>query len=182
MKTLYDLAEGIRTCTACPLWKSRTLAVPGAGPTSAALMFIGEAPGVEEDRQGLPFVGRSGTFLNTLLLMAHVKREDVFITGSCKCHPPGNRLPTAAELRICKDFWLEKQVALINPNLVVLLGKTAARNLLGEVDLQKQHGEIVEKEGRKYFITFHPAAGMRFPKIKKMMMQDFEKLGCYRPK
>src|SRR3989338_3951753 len=110
MKTLYSLAEGIRHCTACPLWKSRTLAVPGEGPSNAKIMFLGEAPGAEEDRQGLPFVGRSGKFLDELFTTVGITRKEVFITGAVKCHPEKNRTPTSHEVYTCKSLWLDQQI------------------------------------------------------------------------
>ncbi|MBI2668438.1 uracil-DNA glycosylase [Candidatus Woesearchaeota archaeon] len=174
--TLFTLAEGIRACTACPLHKSRTLAVPGDGPANAKLFFVGEAPGNEEDRQGKPFVGRSGKFLDQLLQKAGIKRSDVFITGAVKCHPAKNRTPSASELNTCRHLWLENQIFLIQPALVVILGTAALRSLLQKEKLQPLHGKIIEKNGQKYFITYHPAAGMRFPKIRKMMEDDFGKL------
>jgi len=174
--TLFDLAEGIRRCTACLLWKNRELAVPGHGSSQAKIMLIGEAPGTEEDRQGLPFVGRSGKYLVEMLTLANLHPEDVFTTSCVKCHPPQNRQPTSKELSTCKELWLEKQIELINPKIIVLLGKVALKSLLGDKDLRKLHGKIVTKDGRKYFITYHPSATMRFPKIGLLMKKDFMKL------
>src|SRR3989344_3139322 len=175
-QTLFDLAEGIRNCTACPLWKNRELAIPGEGSSKAKIMFIGEAPGTEEDRHGLPFVGRSGKYLVEMLTLANLHPEDVFTTSCVKCHPPKNRQPTSKELSTCKELWLVKQIELINPEIIVLLGKVALKSLLGDKDLQKLHGKIVTKDGRKYFVTYHPSAGMRFPNIGLLMKKDFMKL------
>jgi len=172
MKDLFSLAEEIRKCTACPLHKNRLLTVPGEGPQKAKIMFVGEAPGSEEDRQGLPFVGRSGKFLDEMLKIADLERKDIFITGSVKCHPPKNRNPTAKELKTCKK-WLDQQIKLIEPQLIVVLGRVALKNLLDEDEISKLHGKLIEK---KYFVTYHPAAGMRFPKIKKLMISDFRRL------
>ncbi|MBI2103190.1 uracil-DNA glycosylase [Candidatus Woesearchaeota archaeon] len=176
-ETLFSLAEQIRRCTACPLWKQRTLAVPGEGPKNAKLLFIGEAPGVEEDRQGLPFVGRSGKFLTEMLNQIGIDRKTVFITGSVKCHPPKNRVPKTKELAMCKELWLDKQVSLLKPKLIVLLGSVAIQSSLGEKkDLANVHGLVVEKEGLHYFLTYHPSAAMRFPAVRKLMEDDFKKL------
>jgi DNA polymerase len=175
MLTLFSLAEQIRRCTACPLYKSRLLAVPGEGPKNAKIMFIGEAPGEEENRQGLPFVGRSGKFLDEMLDLANLKRKDVFITGACKCHPPKNRNPKVKELKTCKELWLGRQIEIIKPKLIVLLGKAAVKSLLNQNSLENQ-GKIITKNKQKYFITYHPAAGMRFPKIKTLMVKHFKKL------
>ncbi len=176
-ETLFSLAEQIRRCTECRLWKSRTLAVPGEGPSDAKLMFIGEAPGAEEDRQGLPFIGQSGRFLIGILNKIGIDRKTVFITGVVKCHPLASRIPKKNEWETCKDLWLDKQIELIKPSLIVLLGSTAIQSSLGEKkDLLNVHGTIVVKNSQKYFLTYHPSAAMRFPKIGKLMEKDFEKL------
>lgn len=174
-ETLFLLAEGIRRCTACPLYEKRMLAVPGEGPKNAKLMFVGEAPGAEEDRQGLPFVGRAGKFLDKLLNVAGIDRKKVFICGSVKCHPPKNRNPTVSELRKCKGLWLDKQIEIIKPELIVVLGKVALFSLLNEKEM-KNRGKVIKKDDQKYFVTYHPSAGMRFPKIKEEMIKDFKKL------
>jgi len=171
---LFKLAEGIRKCVACPLWKKRTLAVPGEG--FGKVMFIGESSGIEEDRLGRPFVGRSGKFLDEMLKAAGLRREKVFLTGAVKCHPPGNRNPTALELKTCRELWLEKQISIIKPKLIVVLGRIALKSLLGKRNVNELHGKVVEKDGLRYFITYHPAAGMRFPKVRELMIKDFEKL------
>lgn len=175
-ETLSALAEGIRRCTACPLWKSRTIAVPGEGPSNARIMFVGEAPGAEEDRVGFPFVGRSGKFLDEMLSVAGIERKNVFITGSCKCRPPQNRIPAAFELATCRSLWLDKQVASIKPEIIVLLGKAALFSKLGEQKVGLLHGKLIEKNNQNYFVTFHPAAGMRFPQIRELMKEDFKVL------
>jgi uracil-DNA glycosylase family 4 len=173
---LYKLAEEIRRCTACPLWKGRTLAVPGEGNSQAKIMFVGEAPGAEEDRQGRPFVGRAGKLLDEMLKVAGLKREEVFITNCVKCRPPGNRNPKTAELKTCKK-WLDKQIDIIKPALIVLLGRVAVKNLLGEARIKDHNGKVIEKKNQRYFVTYHPAAAIRFPiKIRGEMEKDFEKL------
>ncbi len=173
--SLYDLAEGIRKCTACGLCRSRLLAVPGEG--SGKIMFIGEAPGTEENRQGLPFVGRSGKFLDEMLKIAGLNRKkDIFLTGGVKCHPPNNRTPTSEELKICKELWLDKQVEVVKPRLIVILGRVALKSLIGQGTIKELHGRMVKKNGQKYFITYHPAAGMRFSQIKNMMKKNFKRL------
>src|SRR3989344_1250421 len=147
-ETLFSLAEQIRRCTACSLWKKRTLAVPGAGPKDAQLLFIGEAPGTEEDRQGLPFVGRSGKFLTGMLTSFGIDRKTVFMTGAVKCHPQVNRVPKTKEVATCKELWLDKQVSVLKPKLIILLGSVAIQSSLGEKkDLAKVHGLSVKKNG-----------------------------------
>jgi len=176
MPTLFSLAEEIRRCTACPLYKSRLLAVPGEGPSNAKIMFIAEAPGEEENRQGLPFIGRSGKFLDELLKIAGIDRKDVFITGACKCHPEHNRNPTVSELKKCKELWLNQQVALIKPKLIVVLGRSALKSLLNKNKLSELQGKKITEGKQQYFITYHPSAGLRFPRFAKLMQEDFKKL------
>jgi len=184
MKNLYDIAEGIRKCTKCPLHKKRMLAVPGEGPVGAKLFFLGEAPGSEEDRQGLPFVGRSGKFLDEMFDLVGIKREEVFITGSVKCHPENNQNPKVGELKICRELWLEKQIETVKPEIIVLLGRVALQNLLGKsinnngkaYTLDNDHGKIIKVNGQKYFLTYHPSAAMRFPEIRKKIQADFQNL------
>jgi len=173
---LYDLAEGIRRCTACPLWKKRLLPVPGEGKIGAKLMFIGEAPGAEEDKQGVAFVGPSGKFLYELLEKNKIKKEVCFLTSAVKCHPEKNRKPTSAEICTCRETWLKKQITLIKPKLIVLLGQTAIESLLGEGKVKDLHGRVIRTSEYNLFVTYHPSAAKRFPKIKKMMEEDLKKL------
>ena len=176
MASLARLHAGIRRCTACPLASSRRHAVPGAGPASARAMLIGEAPGRKEDELGLPFVGPSGRFLDELLATIGRTRDEFYITSSVKCRPPQNRQPRPGELETCKDLWLTKQIALIRPRLIVCLGRVSAHSFVGSVDLRTQHGTIIRKDRQAYFITYHPAAGMRFPKVREVMIADFSVL------
>jgi uracil-DNA glycosylase family 4 len=130
-KELHTIEDDIRKYHKCPLHKSRVNAVPGRGPCPAKLMLIGEAPGKEEDMRGLPFVGRSGAFLDKLLKTANLSREQIYITSSVKYRPPKNRIPHANELSVCKAAWLDRQISLIRPKLIVLLGKTAVKQVTG---------------------------------------------------
>ncbi|MAF99449.1 MAG: uracil-DNA glycosylase [Nanoarchaeota archaeon] len=174
--TLFELAEQIRTCTACPLFKERTLTVPGSGPENAKIMIIGEGPGQEEDRQGLPFIGRSGKLLTEVLTESGLDREEFFITNTVKCRPPDNRNPLAEEMSTCKSLWLDKQIELINPNIIVLLGNMALNSVLGRTGVTSLRGKTIQHEGRTYFPTLHPSAALRFVKFKDMMKEDFKKL------
>lgn len=146
-KELDRLAAGIRRCVKCRLCRERTHAVPGEGPAGAAVFFLGEAPGRNEDAAGRPFVGLAGRTLNRLLALAGLNRPDVFITSCVKCRPPHNRLPRADELTICKQAWLLEQVRLVNPRIVVLLGATAIRQLLGR-DVFRRSGIPARHAGR----------------------------------
>ncbi len=178
MPTLFSLAEDIRKCTACPLWKGTTLAVPGEGPKDAKIMLVGEAPGEEEDRQGLPFVGRSGKFLDKMLEVAGLDRKQVFITNTVKHHPPRNRAPKASEIKVCKELWLDEQIKILKPRLIIILGRVALKTLTQETSVEKWHGTVLgkEKKGSKYFVTFHPSAALRYPENRKKMEDDFKKL------
>jgi len=162
---LKILAKKIEKCRLCRLWKSRKKAVPGEGPRNAKVMFIGQAPGKQEDATGKPFVGKAGKFLDMLLNEIGLERRKCFITSVVKCFPPGNRPPKADEAVICVSNYLSKQIKLVNPKLVVLLGKVAQRY----VPEHLLSGRIVLK-------TAHPAAGMRFPKIRRKMKRDFNLL------
>lgn len=172
---LENLARKIRACTKCRLWKSRHLAVPGEGNSNAKIIFLGESPGSKEDACGRPFVGSSGQFLDWLLEKNNLKREESFITSVIKCHPPKNRNPKLDELTSCRDWW-QKQIKIIRPKIVVLLGSVAQKAVLGRSNLRKCHGKKIRKGGLIYFLTFHPGAGRRFPLIRKKMLRDFKNL------
>ena len=154
----------------------RKNAVPGEGPINAKIFFVGQNPGRNEDLKGKPFVGLSGNFLDKMLNIANIERKKVFITGAVKCHTPKNRKPSKEEIEKCKPYLL-KQIEIINPKLIVILGEVALNALLSlKEKISKLHGKFIKKD-RNYFITFHPAAGMRFPNIRKIMIKDFKKLG-----
>ncbi len=175
---LISLHRGIQKCQKCRLSDTRTHAVPGEGPRTARIMFIGEAPGAKEDEDGRPFRGRSGRFLDELLVSIDMVRDEIYITSSVKCRPPGNRDPRPDELRTCHEAWLEHQIEILDPELVVLLGKTALYQALGENgSLHKVHGCLTWHRGRVFLPTYHPAAGMRFPNIRRAMQQDFARIG-----
>ncbi|MEM3030140.1 MAG: uracil-DNA glycosylase [Candidatus Micrarchaeia archaeon] len=171
---LEELARQIRACSLCRLSKSRKKAVPGEGPAGAKLFFVGQAPGRREDESGKPFVGMAGRFLDKLLVKAGIERSGVFITSAVKCFPPKNRKPRADELAACLSY-LKAQIEAVNPRLIILLGEVAVADVLGK-KLGEVAGKVVEKEGRKFFATFHPAAGMRFPKIRRRMEENFRKI------
>ncbi len=176
-RLINSLARGICRCRECRLYKSRKHAVPGEGSVTSGIFLIGEAPGKNEDEQGRPFVGLSGKFLDKLLEKAGLSRSEIFVTGSVKCRPPNNRIPKNDELKICKENWLSRQIEIIDPRLVVLFGKVALKQVLGEEDnLEKVHGQVRQLNGRKCLITFHPAAAMRFPKVRRKMERDIAKV------
>ncbi|MEM5829660.1 MAG: uracil-DNA glycosylase [Candidatus Aenigmatarchaeota archaeon] len=172
---LEEIAEQIRNCKKCELWRIRKRAVPGEGPSNARIVFLGQNPGRMENIEGKPFIGLAGKFLNKLLKLIKLRREEIFITGVVKCRTPKNRKPTKNEIEVCKLYTL-KQLEAIKPKIVVLLGEVACEALGFKEKISKIHGKFLKKDGRIYFFTFHPAAGMRFPKIRKLMEEDFLKL------
>jgi DNA polymerase len=176
-RELEKLHQEIKNCKKCPLWKLRKNAVPGEGPANAKIFICGQAPGVEEDRTGRPFVGRAGKFLNELLKIARIEREEVFITSPLKClpQPPINRKPKKEEIKACLP-WLKKQIEIINPKYFILLGEVAFSVFFPKEKLKDFRGKWTEKDEKFYFPTYHPAAGLRFPKIKKILERDFSKL------
>lgn len=179
-EALQSLHRGISHCRKCRLSEDRRHAVPGEGPGNADIMFIGEAPGETEDREGRPFRGRSGVYLDSLLASAGLARRAIFITGSVKCRPPGNREPRPDEMETCRVAWLERQIEVIDPRLIVLLGRIALRQVLGEGGrLSDHHGRIMTRDGRAVLVTYHPAAAMRFPNARRAMTEDFRLVCSY---
>jgi uracil-DNA glycosylase len=170
------VAAAIRSCDRCALARTRTQAVPGEGDPSAVVMFVGEAPGFEEDRQGRPFVGRSGQYLTQVLQSAGIDRNDVFITNVVKCRPPDNRDPLPQELEACSGY-LEQQVALINPRIIVTLGRFSMRRWFPDGSITRIHGQIRNIGcGRVALAMFHPAAALRNPQWQEAFTQDMRKL------
>jgi len=158
MRTLEEAALDASTCTRCRLSQGRTQVVYGVGDPNADLMFIGEAPGFHEDKQGEPFVGAAGQLLNQLLGEIGIAREDVYINNTVNCRPPGNRDPLPDELEACKP-WLDERIALIDPAVVVTLGNWATRYILGkQVSISRVRGQRFPWSGRTVIPTFHPAA------------------------
>jgi len=172
---LDALHKSIRGCKLCPLHETRLNAVPGEGPHDARVFFIGEAPGAREDELGRPFVGRSGELLTQMIESVGLTREEVFITSVLKSRPPSNRTPTQSEIETCRPY-VERQIELINPRVVVLLGGVAISSMGGPRSVSESHGQYFEAKGRTFFMTYHPAAALRFPKIKTLMAADFRTL------
>jgi len=172
-KKLEALDAKIRVCVACPLHKSRTLAVPGEGKSNAQVMIIGEAPGRSEDQTGRPFVGSSGKFLDEVMEGTGFDRSDFFITNICKCRPPSNRTPKVGEIETCTSLYLFNQISLIAPQLIMLLGGVAVRKLLGLKTVEQARGRIVEHEGRKFLATYHPAVRFYREELAEKIKEDF---------
>lgn len=160
---LDEIAARIAACDACPLRQNRTHPVPGQGnPDTPDVMFIGEAPGADEDRQGLAFVGAAGQLLTKMIAAMGYSRDEVFIANICKCRPPGNRTPTAEEMRTCIPF-LREQIKIIRPKTIVLLGGTAIKGVLEtQVGVSRMQGQWTQYENIPVMPTFHPAYILRF--------------------
>jgi DNA polymerase len=173
---LAAIGEEARACTACPLHAGRQNAVPGSGNAEAGLVLVGEAPGAEEDRQGLPFVGRSGQLLTDILKAIGFARDEVFICNILKCRPPGNRDPERPEVEACEPF-LRRQLAVIRPRLILCLGRVAAQTLLGTTaPLGSLRRSVHFFAGVPVMATFHPAALLRNPGHKRDTWDDVRRL------
>ena len=175
--SLDPLEQRIHACRACALGKSRTCAVPGEGSLKATLMFVGEAPGAAEDRQGRPFVGPAGHLLDKIIEGGMgLTREQVFIANILKCRPPGNRDPSAEEVETCTPF-LEEQIALIRPRLLIALGRHAAHHLLQtDASLGRLRGRLHQRPqgGPPVLVTYHPAYLLRNPEAKRACWDDIQ--------
>ncbi len=173
---LEKLAKEIAVCTKCELHRSRKKAVPGEGPTHAEIMFVGEGPGFHENEQGRPFVGAAGQFLEQLLEQAGVTRADVWITNVVKCRPPGNRDPLPEEIEICTSNYLQHQIEIVNPNIIVTLGRFSMGLFFKAAKITQIHGQM-RKVGDRYVIAmYHPAAALHQMSLKPAIMEDFAKL------
>ena len=173
VKRLEELDAKIRACVACPLHPSRTLAVPGEGKSTARVMIIGEAPGKNEDETGRPFVGNAGKFLDEVMAGSDFERTDFFITNIVKCRPPENRTPRVKEVDTCTSLYLFKQIAVINPGLIVLLGGVAVKKVLGLKTVEEARGRIIEHDGRRYLATYHPAVRFYREELAAKIKDDF---------
>jgi DNA polymerase len=172
---LAEIAQQVRTCKLCRLYENATNPVPGAGNPNAEIMFIGEGPGFNEDKQGLPFVGRSGDYLNYLLNLIGLKREDVFITNVVKHRPPENRDPLPDEILACKPY-LDRQVEIIDPLVIATLGRFSMARYFPNGKITQIHGQPKYDERRAYYPFFHPAAVLRNPDMRRPMEDDFKRL------
>lgn len=180
MNTLDDIAREIRQCQRCGLSQERTNAVPGDGNPQADVLFIGEGPGKSEDRQGVPFVGAAGKFLDEMLAEIQLKREDVYITNIVKCRPPGNRDPKDEEIAMCWPY-LKQQVALIKPKLIVTLGRHAMNRFLPGLKISQVHGQAkrykgIATEKQIYFPLYHPAVALYNGSYRDVLKADIRKI------
>lgn len=175
-QTWEELEEACNNCTKCKLCTNRHNVVIGTGNKNAKIMFIGEGPGADEDVQGIPFVGKAGKLMDKAFDGIGIKREEIYIANIVKCRPPNNRNPEDEEADSCKEY-LDSQIKLVNPEIIVLLGSVALKNILGkEYGITASRGKWFEKDGIKYIATFHPAALLRDETKKIDFWKDLKKL------
>jgi len=174
-KDYEEVIEMIRKCERCRLHKNRTKSVPGEGPKKAEIMLIGEGPGKNEDEMGRPFVGSAGKTLDQCLEKAGINREKVYITNTVRCRPPDNRDPLADELKACNPF-TEKLIELVDPKSIGLLGRVASKKFLQIDSITKARGKKIEKNGRVFIPTFHPAALTYQPSREDELIEDLRRL------
>ena len=175
-ETLAKIAREVSVCTKCDLHKSRKKAVPGEGPVQAEIMFIGEGPGFHENEQGRPFVGASGKFLDELLAQAGVTRADVWITNVVKCRPPNNRDPLPDEIETCTSNYLNHQIEIVSPSIIVTLGRFSMGKFFKGAKISQIHGQMQKVDERFVIAMFHPAAALHQAALKPAIMADFAKL------
>ena len=172
---LQEIRQEITTCQLCQLAKERLNAVPGEGPSKVDIMFIGEAPGFHENRQGKPFVGQAGQFLDELLQAAGVDRDRVYITNVVKCRPPNNRDPLPEELKACQRY-LDEQIALLDPEVIITLGRISMAKFITDGRIGAIHGHTHNVNGRKVVTMYHPAAALHQPALRQTLIEDFARL------
>ncbi|MDH5431289.1 MAG: uracil-DNA glycosylase [Nitrosopumilus sp.] len=172
---LQSIKQNVIECIKCDLCKTRTNSVPGKGNFKSSVIFVGEAPGKNEDKNGEPFIGVAGKKLSAALESAGVSREDVYITNIVKCRPPKNRIPTSTERETCQDY-LKQEISIIKPKIICILGNTAFNSLLGGSEITKFRGKIVLKDNQLYFLTVHPAATIYNQELIKVLNKDILKL------
>jgi uracil-DNA glycosylase, family 4 len=178
-ETIEDIRKDVGDCTRCELYAGRKQIVHSTGNLQADLMFVGEAPGADEDEQGFPFVGRAGQLLTKIIEGIGFKREDVFIGNINRCRPPGNRAPTLPEAHTCRPFLL-REIAVVKPKVIVVMGNTALHNLLDTKDgITKVRGAFQDYFGVKVMPTFHPAYLLRDPNKKREVWEDMKKVRDY---
>src|SRR5216684_1235745 len=175
--SLEAIGAEVRACRMCKLCQTRTVGVPGEGSPNAEIMFIGEGPGFHDDQQGRPFVGAAGQLLTEMLRGIGMRREDVFITNVVRCRPPGNRDPLPDELAAC-DTYTQRQIAVLDPKLIVTLGRYSMARFVGSGPMRDLHGRTREWNGITCLAMYHPAAILRTPTVemRRMYQEDFEKI------
>lgn len=175
MSELTDLYQLISRCPDCDLCQTRTQTVPGEGPEDARIMFIGEAPGFNEDRTGRPFVGAAGKFLDQLLALAGLSRQTVYIGNIIKCRPANNRDPQPSEIEACGK-WIDRQIELIKPDVIVTLGRYSMNKFIPGAVISRIHGDPRVVNGTTIVPMFHPAAALHQERYRSLIEADFQKL------
>jgi len=172
---LEAIRQNVIECTKCELSKTRIKSVPGKGNFQSDVIFVGEAPGKNEDENGEPFIGVAGKKLSNALEEAGISREDVYITNIVKCRPPKNRVPKTIERSTCQEY-LKKEISIIKPKIICILGNTAFNSLLGGSEIIKFRGKLVRKDDQLYFLTIHPAATIYNQELIEVLKRDILKL------
>ncbi len=172
---LEEIKQNVINCTKCDLCKTRTNSVPGKGNFQSDVIFVGEAPGRNEDKNGEPFVGVAGKKLSIALDEAGISRESVYITNVVKCRPPKNRVPNTDERNTCQEY-LKQEISIIKPKIICILGNTAFNSILGGSEITKFRGKIVRKDNQLYFLTIHPAATIYNQQLIDVLKKDISKL------
>lgn len=172
---LQEIRQNVIKCEKCDLCKTRTNSVPGKGNFRSNVIFVGEAPGRNEDENGEPFIGVAGKKLSAALEEAGISREEVYITNIVKCRPPKNRVPTTTERDTCKEY-LKQEISIIKPKIICILGNTAFNSLLGGSEITKFRGKLVRKENQLYFLTVHPAATIYNQDLIRVLKKDIARL------
>ncbi len=172
---LETIRQDVIQCTKCDLCKTRTNSVPGKGNFDSDVIFVGEAPGRNEDSQGEPFVGVAGKKLSLALENVGISRDEVYITNTVKCRPPKNRVPSTIERETCQEY-LQKEIEIIQPKIICVLGNTAFGSILGGTEITKFRGKVGRKGKQLYFITIHPAATIYNQELIKVLKEDIKKL------
>ncbi len=175
MPVLNDIVTEIKTCQKCGLSRQRTRAVPGEGAVNADIMFIGEAPGWNEDQQGRPFVGAAGHFLDEMIASIGLNRSEVYITNVVKCRPPDNRDPLPDEINHCRRY-LNEQISLISPKIIVTLGRYSMGLFFPGKTISNIHGTHISHNGIIYFAMYHPAAALHQGGLRAVIKNDMQKL------
>jgi DNA polymerase len=175
LSKLTELYREVRVCHKCILSEGRTNAVPGEGPEDAEIMFIGEGPGFHEDRQGRPFVGAAGKYLEELLATIDLRREDVYIANVVKCRPPGNRDPLPEEIEACRPY-LDAQIDIVRPRLIVTLGRFSMQRYFPGASISRIHGQPKRVGNVIYYPMFHPAAALHQPRWRSLVEEDISKI------
>ena len=175
IKKIEQIKQEVIKCTKCELSETRTNSVPGKGNFKSDVIFVGEAPGKNEDEKGEPFIGIAGKKLSGALESAGISRDDIYITNIVKCRPPSNRVPKTNERETCREY-LKQEIKIIKPKIICILGNTVFNSILGGSEIMKYRGKVAQKDKQLYFITVHPAATIYNQKLVDVLKKDIKKL------